>query len=240
MTDILLLHGMCVGAWEWERVIPLLEADPRVGRVVAPDFPGRGAGRPADLSGIGLRDYLATGLRALREHDLRDVLVVGHSGGGVTMPALAAAEPERVRRLIFLCAAIPRRGESLLDLQPQPWRTFSRLWLRLFAGRRGIVPNRRLARRALCHDLLPEDCAISNRLVAEPRALLTDRISWPAERARAPATYIHTTLDRVVRPKDQLRMARSIPGVEIVPMASGHAHPIVYPEKLVEVVLSHV
>lgn len=240
MTDILLLHGMCVGSWEWERVVPLLEADPRAGKVVAPDFPGRGPDRSDDLSRIRLRDYLATGMRALREHDLREVIIVGHSGGGVTMQALAAAEPERVRRLIFLCAAIPQRGKSLLDLQPQPLRTFSRLWLWLLARRRGIVPNRRLARRALCHDLRPEDCQISDQLVAEPRALLTDRIDWPAERVRVPATYIHTTLDRVVRPKDQLRMARSVPGIEIVRMASGHAYPVIYPEQLVEIVLRHV
>ena len=241
MADFLLLHGMCADAWEWERVVAALQADPRTGKVVAPSMPGRGPGRPDDLSSIRLRDYLATAVNALRTHDLRDTVIVGHSGGGTCLQAVVAAEPQRVRRMVFLCAAVPERGRSLLDLQPWPRRLLYRGLLWLFrAGRRGIVPNPRFARRGLCHDLRPEDCddAVA-RLVPEPQALLIDRIDWPAERVRAPATYILTTRDRVIRPRDQLRMARNVPNVEIVRFAAGHAHPVVYPERLVQILLSY-
>lgn len=241
MTDFLLLHGMSVAAWEWERLIPALQADGRVGKVVAPDFPGRGARRDKRPGDVRLAEYTATALAALREHDLRDVVLVGHSGGGVTMQAVAAAEPERIRRLVFLCAAVPRNGQSLLDLQPLPQRLVSRaaLWL-LRTNRRGIVPNKRLARWGMCNDLQPADCAdLLRRLVPEPPCLIKDTIAWDAGRVRAPATYIRTTNDRVIRPKDQTRMARSVPGVELLDLPTGHAYPGVYPTRLVEILLGY-
>src|SRR4051794_17739004 len=102
MSDFLLLHGMAEGAWAWERLIPRLQADPRAGTVLAPDFPGRGPHRPDDLQTIPLTDYLRTILDCLRTHDLRDVVLVGHSAGGICLQAAAAAEPERIRRMVFL------------------------------------------------------------------------------------------------------------------------------------------
>jgi pimeloyl-ACP methyl ester carboxylesterase len=226
MVDFLLLHGMNVGGWEWDRVRSALEANPRVGRVVAPDMPGRGASRPADLGRIRLQDYVEATVGALREADLRDAVVVGHSGGGIYLQAAVAAEPARVRRMVFLCAAIPRRGESMLAWQPLPLRALSRLWLWLArAGRRRIVPSRRLARRGLCPTLQPDDCEqLLASLVPEPQARLIDALDWdPVPLRGLPATYIQTTPDRVIRPKDQLRMARTVAGVEVVPLPAGHA-----------------
>ncbi len=55
MADFLLLHGKCVGAWEWERVAPALRAGPRAGTVIAPDMPGRGR-RAHDFRDIRLAD----------------------------------------------------------------------------------------------------------------------------------------------------------------------------------------
>jgi pimeloyl-ACP methyl ester carboxylesterase len=242
VTDFLLLHGMCVGAWEWERLTPLLRADPRVRSVVAPDMPGRGANRPGGYAAIRIDDYTATALDALRSHDLRDAIVVGHSGGGAYLQAVVAAEPERVRRMVFLCAAVPENGHSLLDLQPRPLRFVSRLFMRLLrTGSRGIRPNGRLARRAVCNDLTPADCAMFlDRLVPEPEALLLGRISWRAERVRAPATYILTTRDQTIPPKDQRRAASRVPRAELVRLEMGHARPVAEPGDLAALLLNYV
>jgi len=239
MTDFLLLHGMCVTRAEWQRVIPALQADPRAGKVVAPDMPGRGANRSAGPGSIRLRDYTVTAVAAIREYDLRDVVIVGHSGGGAYVQAVVAAEPERVRRIVFLCAAIPERGHSLLDLQPRAVRLVSRALLWLFqTKRRGIVASHRLAKRGMCRDLSSDDCAaVLNDLTPEPPALLSDRIDWDPSRVSVPSTYILTTRDGVIRPKDQLRMAGSLVAPEIVRMDAGHAYPVMHPQRLVEILL---
>jgi hypothetical protein len=45
--------------------------------------------------------------------------------------------------------------------------------------------------------------------------------------------------NRVIRPKDQLRMAYTVAGVEIVPLAAGHADPVLYPEQFVALLVQH-
>src|SRR5829696_695045 len=241
MADFLLLHGMNVGGWEFERLVPLLRADPRTGTVVAPDMPGRAGNRGGRLADVRIAHYVETALAVLRDNDLRDTVIVGHSGGGAYLQTVVAAEPERVRRMVFLCAAVPQRGHSLLELQPLPLRLISRAFMWLFRTKqRGIRPNARLARRALCHDLRPEDCdSFAKRLVPEPEALLLDRIDWPAERVRAPATYIVTTQDRVIRPEHQRRMAGNVPGAEIITFDMGHARPVAEPERLAALLLGY-
>lgn len=241
MTDFLLLHGMCVTSAEWERVIPALQSDTRVGRIVAPDMPGRGGNRPEEYASIRISDYVATALAALRDNDLRDTILVGHSGGGAYLQAVAAAEPQRVRHMVFLCAAIPRCGRSLLDFYPRPVRWFDRalFWL-LRTKSKGIRPNHRLSKWLLCNDLQAPDCQrVVATLVPEPQALVLDRIHWPVGRLQAPATYIHTTNDRIIPPWAQRRMARNAPVTEDVRLPMGHAAPVVYPERLVSLLLSY-
>ena len=242
MTDFLLVHGMCVGAWEWERVIPRLQADPRVGKVIAPNLPGRAANRPGEYAAIRLRDYYETVLSALRDNDLRDVVLVGHSAGGTTLQAVAAAEPERVKQLVFLCAAIPKRGQALIDWAPAPVRLGYRAYLKFRgAAKKGIVPSKWLARRAMCHDLQPTDCdPLIERLIPEPHALILGRIDWPAERMRAPAAYIVTTEDRIIPPKQQRKYAGSVPGIQITTLPMGHARPAMEPDELLRLLLGYV
>lgn len=51
------------------------------------------------------------------------VVLLGHSMGGMPVSAAAEAEPERVRALVYLCAFLPRDGESLMEIEarnPRP------------------------------------------------------------------------------------------------------------------------
>ncbi|HEU5432481.1 MAG TPA: alpha/beta hydrolase, partial [Thermomicrobiales bacterium] len=48
--------------------------------------------------------------------DLHDVILAGHSYGGMVITGVAAQAPERLAHLIYLDAFVPVAGESLLDL----------------------------------------------------------------------------------------------------------------------------
>lgn len=242
MVDVLLVHGANVTAEEWERVVPALLAHPRVGRVVAPDMPGRRGNRPGEFARIRLDDYLATVIAALDEHALDDVVLVGHSAGGISLAAVAAARPERIRRRVYLAAVVPENGRSVLELLPGPQRLLFRALARLFRAReRGVRPFAPFARWALGHDLQPEDRArITHLLVPEPLALLTGRLHWPQEQVRAPASYVLTTRDRVLRPGQQRQMAGRLPAPEVIPVPMGHASPVLYPERLVSILLQQM
>ena len=104
-----LVHGGFHGAWCWEKVIPELE---QFGHSVL----------AVDLPGAGERLGETASLRSWR-HALRDVLedgdvLVGHSMGGFAISLAADEVPEKVARLIYLSAAVPREGEAMGGATP--------------------------------------------------------------------------------------------------------------------------
>jgi myxalamid-type polyketide synthase MxaB len=117
----LLLHGLLDQALVWDEVAGHLA---RAGcRVLAPDLRGHGRSSHAGPGGYyHLMDFVADLDALLRQLDLDDLLVVGHSLGAVLAAHLAAARTERVRRLVLVepplarVARKDRTGEKLRTL----------------------------------------------------------------------------------------------------------------------------
>ncbi len=63
-----------------------------------------------------LTDHIGRVCSLIRNEDLWNVLLVGHSYGGMVITGVAAALPKRVRRLVYVDAALPDPGQSLFDL----------------------------------------------------------------------------------------------------------------------------
>ncbi len=99
-----LVHGGWHGAWCWDRLTPELEA--RGHRVIAIDL-------PCEDPTATCETYAEVVARALEAQEVEDVVVVGHSLAGLTIPLVAARRP--VSRLIYLCALVPIPGCSFVD-----------------------------------------------------------------------------------------------------------------------------
>ena len=114
MSSFLLVPGAWLGGWCWRDVA----ADLRVaGHTVI----------PATLTGLGERAHLLNAEIDLDTHisdivgllhyrDLRGVTLVGHSYGGTVITGVAERVPERLDRLVYLDASVPRDGESNNDV----------------------------------------------------------------------------------------------------------------------------
>lgn len=75
--------------------------------------------RPGDdRSRIGLEDAAQSVCDYLRQHDLKNVRLAGHSYGGMVISRVADVMPERLTRLIYVNAFVPNPGESLNDMVP--------------------------------------------------------------------------------------------------------------------------
>jgi len=116
VSTFLLVHGAFRGGWAWQRVRPGLVAAGH--DVHAPSLPGCGE-RRGEVGRVTSLDVWVDELEALvRAEDLGDVVLVGHSQGGIVTSALAARVPDRLRCLVHLDAAVPDPGERALDLGP--------------------------------------------------------------------------------------------------------------------------
>ena len=60
-------------------------------------------------------DHIGQVCSLMDHEDLREVILVGHSYGGMVITGAAARVPERIRRLVYIDAALPDPGQSLFD-----------------------------------------------------------------------------------------------------------------------------
>lgn len=115
MTSMVLVHGSWLGGWVWERVIPSLAAAGH--DAYAPDLPGLASDADHVTEEIDVMVHAAALRAFVDEHDLRDVVVVGHSYGGMVAQA-AAAGNSRVAHIVYVDAFLAEDRESAFDLLP--------------------------------------------------------------------------------------------------------------------------
>jgi pimeloyl-ACP methyl ester carboxylesterase len=117
MINFVLIHG----AWHTgEHLTPIVRhLELRGHRAVAPTLPGRG---PAAQSPVTHAHLVAGVADFIREHDLHNIVLVGHSFGGSIIARLAEEVPDRIRRLVFWNAFIPSQGRCVMDDLPPGFR----------------------------------------------------------------------------------------------------------------------
>ena len=57
-------------------------------------------------------------LNLIQWEELNDVVLCGHSYGGMVVTSVADRIPQRIRSLVFLDAFVPQDGQSLMDFAP--------------------------------------------------------------------------------------------------------------------------
>jgi pimeloyl-ACP methyl ester carboxylesterase len=116
VPTFVLVHGGGHGGWCWKPVAQLLRADGH--DVYAPTLSGLGERRHLLTHETGLETHIEDVVQVLFHEDLHDVVLVGHSYGGMVITGAADRGAGRVTRLVYLDAAIPLDGEALLDGSP--------------------------------------------------------------------------------------------------------------------------
>jgi pimeloyl-ACP methyl ester carboxylesterase len=119
VTTYVLVHGAFRGGWAWDRVRSLLERDGH--RVLAPSLTGMGDRAhllPAGCDRVHLATWVEDLVRVFDDHDLDEVVVVGHSQAGMVLVAAAEHLHERIAELVLLDAPVPDDGERGIDLNP--------------------------------------------------------------------------------------------------------------------------
>ena len=114
MADIVLVHGAYQGGWIWQLVAARLIAGGH--RVNAPSLDGCAERRAALRTGITTETHGAEIADLLFFEDLRDVVLVGTSSGGMVVCSAAERARERIGRLVFLDALALLDGECIPDI----------------------------------------------------------------------------------------------------------------------------
>ena len=110
------VHGSCHGGWCWKKVIPLLGKHSH--KVYTSTLTGLGERTHLVSRDIGLDTHILDIIQVLEYKNLNEVMLVGHSYGGLVIGGVAEKVPERIRRLVYLDAYIPQDNQSAFDIIP--------------------------------------------------------------------------------------------------------------------------
>ena len=211
MSELLLVHGTCHGAWCFAPLLAELARLEIPARAI--DLPGR------DGAPTTLEDYAGAILAAAGP----ETILVGHSAGGYAITAAAEADPTRFRGLVYLCAYLPAAGQSLADMRragpSQPLRPA----IRMAPDRGSFTIDPTLARAAVYQDC-PDDLAAAAiaRLCPQP-VTPQETPLWPRAAPGLPRHYIACAQDQTIPPAWQDQMAAALPPECRHRLPSGHS-----------------
>jgi pimeloyl-ACP methyl ester carboxylesterase len=106
-----IVHGAWGGGWDWKPVADLLVADGHT--VYRPTLTGQGEHVNLASTNIDLNTHIQDIVNVILWENLHDVVLVGHSYGGMVITGVADRVPDRIKRLVYLDAILPENGESV-------------------------------------------------------------------------------------------------------------------------------
>jgi pimeloyl-ACP methyl ester carboxylesterase len=227
MATFALVHGAWHGAWCWDRLVPELKM--RDHQVVAVDL-------PSDDVTASFDDYADVVCAALGDTPARDLILVGHSLGGMTIPLVAARRP--LRRLVYLCALLPQPGRSLGQQMAEDGAMLDPDYAR---GLSRTDPDLRTwvdEERAREHMFGDCDEATATAAIARlrPQATYPYRLPHPPDALAAVAsTYVLCTQDRMVNPEWSRRTAPDRVGADVEELPGSHSPFLSRPGQLADV-----
>jgi len=114
MATFLLMHGGGMGGWTWKFVREILEAKGH--KVFTPTFTGFGERSHLIGRDVGIETHVTDIVNVLHYEDLSNVILVAHSYAGTVAPGVVAKAGDRIKRVIYLDAIIPYKGERISSL----------------------------------------------------------------------------------------------------------------------------
>jgi pimeloyl-ACP methyl ester carboxylesterase len=175
-TNFVLVHGAWHGGWCWRRVADRLHAKGH--RAFTPTLTGVGDRSHLLAESVTLSTHVTDVVNLIRWEELKDVVLVGHSYGGMVVTGVADKVSERIASLVYLDAFVPESGQSMQDLRP----------------------------RDLSHAMLAPTSAETFRVNPADRALV-DRLCTPMASACFGERLVLTGAYRAVRRKVYIRAA---------------------------------
>ncbi|HEX6715902.1 MAG TPA: alpha/beta fold hydrolase [Pyrinomonadaceae bacterium] len=113
---IVIVHGAWGGAWAFKKVEALLRE--KGFEVYRPQLTGQGDRVHLARPDIGLNTHIDDVVNMILYEDLHDIILVGHSYGGMVISGVADRVPDRIKRLVYLDAMVPNDGDSVMSLLP--------------------------------------------------------------------------------------------------------------------------
>lgn len=234
MTTFVIVHGAWHTGAEFEATAAPLRA---AGHAVY--LPTLAGNRPGDRKDLGLEEAIASLTGFLAGHDLHDIVLVGHSYGGMVISAAADRMPARIRRLVYWNAFVPEDGEALVDMVPPH---YVQMFETLRAADGSVMLPFPVWREAFINDAALADAeAAYARLNPHPWQTFVDpiRLSCAPAAFACGKSYINCTEDTALPPTLPWhpRLSQKLGLFRLVQTPGSHELCFTHPERLAHAIL---
>jgi len=229
-----LLHGAWHGGWCWRFVAHDLRG--RGHRVFTPTQTGVGERKHLLTPDITQETFVQDLLNVLEMEELAQVILVGHSFGGLAISGAADRVPERIRRLVYLDSVILQDGQTVFGVLPADV-VAARRKLALEQGHGVAMPIPPVSAFGIPEDH-PRATWVRRHLTPHPVSTYETplRLKHPVGNGR-PCTYIACT-EPFYEPLAGVReWVKAAPGWEWQEIATGHDAMVTAPEMLTEMLV---
>ena len=230
--NFVLVHGGCRGGWCYARVADKLRSKGH--RAFAPTLTGLGERSHLAQCSVNLSTHIQDVLNVIHWERLADVVLCGHSYGGMVVGAVADRIPSRIASLVYLDAALPESGKSMLDLL-RPDEQDS-LWAQVLErGGVKMLPSP----PAAYSNVNPADRGWMDEMCTpQPMDTLTERVPLTGAYMRIPKlTYVRATDWPGQHPQGSYLRAKADPRWRTFEVHCGHEVMVDAPDRLVEILL---
>ena len=241
LPALVLVHGGGFAADCWEPTIDVIRSlEPEL-KVLAVDLPGR-RGKPGDLITACVDGWVDSVLSDIEDAALDDLVIVGHSLAGLTVPGVVTKlGSARVREMILAAAQVPANGSALVDTYPGALSWYTRRTAKRYVqkGRSGGLPNA-LARFVFCNGMTPAQRRFTlARSCQESPSIMIEKVDRSGMPDEVPRTWILTRRDRsAVSMKLQHEYIAALGGVQtLIEIDTCHMLMVSEPERLAEILV---
>lgn len=259
MKTFILIHGSYHGAWNWHKVIPILEKNGH--KAVSIDMPGHGIDRQK-LHTVTFSDCVNKILSTICRME-GQVILLAHSRNGVIISQAAEHCPEKIEKLIYLASYLVPNGKSMMDyalldtnslviqnLVPKINTRRAEKLNKSYKGFKKIIINSLLPaklkthklsphifKEALYHDCQDEITELAHELLtAEPNLGGFEKLRLSENRyGKIPRYYIECLQDRAVTLPIQRRMQQESPCDKTYQINTSHSPFFSKPQELCDI-----
>lgn len=231
----ILIHGSWHSAWNWHKIIPIMESMGH--RVIAPDLPGMGRDK-TPIAEVKMNTTVEKICRLIDDAGEK-VVLVGHSKNGIMISQAAEYRPQQVEKLVYLAAYLVPDGKTQKEYSMQDTAGVLKPFVRMNESMSAHTLDPAIYKEGLYHDCEDYISQLARLLLSqEPvESGITPLHLTEANYGSVPRYYIECTEDRAVTPFIQKKMYTEMPCKKVYSMQSSHSPFFSQPEKLSEILL---
>jgi pimeloyl-ACP methyl ester carboxylesterase len=233
MKTFILIHGSWHSAWNWHKVVPLLEKAGH--KAIAIDLPGMGRDK-SPIQEVKMKTTVEK-LCQLIDSISGKVILVGHSKNGIMASQVAEYRPDKIEKLVYLAAYLIPNGKTQREYSVQDTEGWLKPYVTQYPETNSHTLQPEIYKDGLYHDCDEYITELAKVLLGhEPVESGITPLELSEENfGRIPRFYIECTEDRAVTPFIQRKMYTETPCEKVYSMATSHSPFFSQPKELTDI-----